>query len=352
MATDRDLTMLLVGDVYVQRDDPPSIFRHVGELLRGADFTLGNLEGAVADGGTLRQRTSAPHLSFFKADARQIAAIQAAGFDAVGAANNHCLGYGYEGLFESLGHLDRIGVKHAGAGRSKAEAHTPAVVERQSVRVALLAYTSVFAPGWQATDDGPGLAVVRARTAYEPSPRFQEQPGSPPIIRSWAWPEDKAQVAADVAAARQQADLVVCSFHWGVSERYTKLAEYQVEVGRHAIDAGADLVFGHHPHVLQGVEVYRRRAIFYSLGNFAFDMYRPDRFDGETIIVRCRIRDRRIAAVEYLPAYSDASCEPRVLPLAEAGRIIRMVEERSAQFGTRFAPAGEALHLELGPAAA
>lgn len=348
MASDRDLTMVLVGDVFVRREDPPSMFRHVGAVLRGADFTLGNLEGPVADSGVPMPARSDPRLINLKSNARNIAAIEAAGFDAMGVTNNHSLDFGYEALFETRAHLDRIGVRHTGAGRSKAEAHAPAIVECHGCRVALLAYDSVFMPGWEAGEDKPGIAVIRARTAYEPSPRFNEQPGSPPIVRSWAWPEDKDRLAADIAAARRQADLVVCSFHWGVSWHYVKLAEYQVEVGHHAVDAGADLVFGHHPHVLQGVEVYRGRAIFYSLGNFAFDLDMPDNFEREAGIVRCRIRDQRITGVEFLPTCSDDTLTPRLLDLDRGRPVLAILDERSKEFGTQFRPAGDAVAVVAG----
>lgn len=347
MTTDRELTMLLVGDVFVRRDDPASIMQHIGERLRGADFTLGNLEGAFADSGFPMPKGASFRFNF-QTGAKNMAAIGAAGFDAMGVANNHCLDFGYDALFETLAHLDRLGVAHAGSGRNKTEAYTPAIVERGGCRLALLAYTSVFCLGWDALDQRPGLAVIHARTAYEPPQRIAEHPGSPPIIRSWALPEDKQQLAEDIAKARTQADLVVCSFHWGVSERYTKLTDYQMEVGHHAIDSGADLVFGHHPHLLQAIEVYKGRPIFYSLGNFAFDLRRPELFDQETIVVRCLIRDRRITTVEYLPAWSDDELlNPRILDLEQGRRIVNMVEERSKLFGTRFVEAGEAMKLVL-----
>jgi poly-gamma-glutamate capsule biosynthesis protein CapA/YwtB (metallophosphatase superfamily) len=210
----------------------------------------------------------------------------------------------------------------------------------------MLGYTSVFIPEWAATDDGPGLAVMRARTSYEAPSRVFEVPGTPPIVRTSLLPEDKARLTSDIAAARKRADIVVCAFHWGVSRGHMKIAEYQIELAHHAIDCGADIIFGHHPHVLQGVEVYRGKAIFYSLGNFTFAQHSLAKgHEPETAIVRCAIEGRRITAVEYLPARIDDNIDPHVLNLTEGTDIVDMIAHRSAAFKTRFAPHGDAIRL-------
>ena len=343
MTKHRELTMLIVGDVFVRRDDPPGVFKHVKDLLRGADFTLGNLEGSVADSGAAREKAGAVA---WKADARQIAAVETAGFHAMTVANNHMMDYGHEALLETLSNLDRLGVKHAGGGHNFAEAHAPAIMEREGCRVALLGYTSVFMEGWAARPESSGLAVMSARTSYEPPARYFEAPGTPPIIHTWVVPADKVQLTADIAAARRQADIVVCTFHWGVSGGYKKLTEYQVELGHHAIDAGADLVFGHHPHVTQGVEVYRGRVIFYSLGNFTFARHNPAKgHELETMIIRCRIRDRQLQAVEFLPARCDQELNPHVLDLERGRDVVDLVRERSGEFGTEFVAHGDAMQV-------
>lgn len=345
MSKNRELTMLIVGDVFVRRDDPPSVFQYVKSLLREADFTLGNLEGSVADSGIPREKAGAVA---WKADARQIAAVETAGFHAMTIANNHMMDYGTEALLETISHLDRLGIKHTGGGRNLAEAHASAIVEREGCKVALLGYTSVFMDDWAAGPRSPGLAVMRARTSYEAPARYFEAPGTPPIIHTWVVPEHKAQLAEGIDAARKQADIVVCTFHWGVSAGFKKLTEYQVELGRHAIDSGADLVFGHHPHVMQGVEVHRGRPIFYSLGNFTFARHDPTKgHELETMIIRCKIARGKIAAVEYLPVRCDDELNPRVLDLKEGREAIDIVAERSAQFGTQFVPSGDAVRVRI-----
>jgi poly-gamma-glutamate synthesis protein (capsule biosynthesis protein) len=173
-----------------------------------------------------------------------------------------------------------------------------------------------------------------------------EVPGTPPIVRTSLLPEDKARLTSDIAAARKRADIVVCAFHWGISRGHMKIAEYQIELAHHAIDCGADIIFGHHPHVLQGIEVYRGKAIFYSLGNFTFAQHSLAKgHEAETAIVRCTIAHRKIAAVEYLPARIDHNIDPHVLNLTDGKDIVDMVAHRSSAFKTRFAPHADAIRL-------
>jgi poly-gamma-glutamate synthesis protein (capsule biosynthesis protein) len=339
-------TMLIVGDVFVRRDDPRSVFRHVRETMRGADIMIGNLEGAYADSGEPWPKGEIPQ---WRAGAKQIAAIEEGGFHAMGVTNNHIMDYGLDGLYESLGYLDRLGIKHAGGGRNLAEAHAPALVKSREASVAMLAYTSVFATGWEATPERGGLATMPARTAFEPDVRTFENPGKPPKIRSWMVDAAKRQLKEDIAAARRQAQIVICSFHWGVSSGYTALTEYQVELGHLAVDHGADLVFGHHPHLLQGIEVYKGIPIFYSLGNFTFARHDPRKgHELETVILRCRLDAGKISSFQYVPVRCDDNLDPHILSLADGADIVRLVERRSAAFPTKFRPAGDAMEVVIG----
>ena len=330
-----DMTMLVVGDIFVQRDDPPSVFGHVRDTLLDADFLLGNLEGSVSDSGSpwsLKETN-------WKADARQVSAVHSASFDAVSVANNHMLDFGYDALFETLGHLDRHEIGHSGGGHNFEEAHKPAIVEHNGCRVALLAYTSVFMSDWAAGPSTPGLAIMRARTAYEAPRRVHEVPGTPPIIRTWMVQEDKDQLTLDIEKARMQADIVVCSFHWGISRGHREIVDYQIELGHHAVDSGADLVFGHHPHVIQGVEVYRDTPIFYSLGNFTFAQHNLLKgHELETMIIKCHIRGRQIVSFEYLPIRGDEATNPQLVNLEAADDIVDLVSKRSSRFKTKFLP--------------
>ena len=304
----QDLTMLIVGDVLVSRPDPSTALRHVRDFLRSGDIVLGNLEATIADTTgtpwpksdktanwttgdarkfkteTLKKIQRDPIL--VKMKGRDVSILTDCAFSAVSVANNHSMDFGYEPLRETMERLAAAGIGHAGGGSDFASAHKPAIVEQGGCRVALLAYTSLSMPGWAAGPESPGVAVMHAYTAYQPPVRVLEVPGTPATIRTWAYPEDKEILAADIEAARKVADIVVASFHWGVSGKTMTVCDYQIEYGHHAIDAGADLVFGHHPHQIHGIEVYRGRPIFYSLGNFCVD-YHDAGMETETFIVRC-----------------------------------------------------------------
>src|SRR5262249_37402040 len=140
------------------------------------------------------------------------------------------------------------------------------------VRIALLSYTSVCVPSFAATVKRPGAATIRINTRYEESARLIMQPGSPMAIRTSGEPADVAMLIADIEAAKVTSDIVIVCWHWGISERWGKLAEYQRTLGHAAIEAGAHAIIGHHAHMLAGAEFHRGRPIFYSLGNFGFEM--------------------------------------------------------------------------------
>jgi poly-gamma-glutamate synthesis protein (capsule biosynthesis protein) len=179
---------------------------------------------------------------------------------------------------------------------------------------------------------------VRVSTSYEPPARLSEVPGASPIIHTFADPKDAAAMRADVAAAKRRADVVVVSWHWGMSKatggpNAGKVIEYQIAMAHEAIDVGADFVMGHHPHVLEGIEVYNGKAIFYSLGNFAFDLHMDSQ---DTMMARCEIRNGAIERVSFMPTRINEQSQP--VPIdPEAGQdIVEIVAGLSAEFDTRF----------------
>ena len=217
-------------------------FVHVSDALSAADITFANLECAIADTGAPE-----PKSYTFRAPPAAAAAISSAGIDVVSLANNHALDYGPEALSQTLALLDATQVAAAGSGADLAEALRPAVIERNGLRVAFVALIDVPSEAgydmraWAAGGSTPGLA--------------------------WATPEN---VIAAVTSAREQAGIVVVALHFG-AEFASVPTESQRHIARLAIDAGASVVLGSHPHVLQDVEEYAGGLIAYSLGNFVFD---------------------------------------------------------------------------------
>lgn len=252
---------------------------------------------------------------------------------------------GAEGMLRCIEVLDRHGIAHAGGGLDSAAARRPAVLDRNGTRIAFLAYTSIFWPPLAATDERPGMATVRVFTSYEAEARVIEMPGLAPIIRTHADPGDKALMQEDVRRARAEADMVVVSWHWGVSGA---IVDHQLELAHAAVEAGADVVAGHHPHRLQGIEVYHDRPVFYSLGNFAFeipeDLNWPPR--QTTAVALVAIEGRRVVRAGFVPYFINEHAQPLPASLEDAGQVQNEIARQSTEFGTKFYPQdGESLVL-------
>jgi poly-gamma-glutamate synthesis protein (capsule biosynthesis protein) len=244
---------------------------------------------------------------------------------------------GQEGFLDTLDLLKENNLHVIGAGRNIAEARKPAILECNGTKIAFLGYNSVVAPRSEADVDKPGCAPVRVSTSYE---QVDWQPGTPPRIITVAHKDDLSAMVRDIQKAREQADVVVMSIHWGVHLVPAVIAMYQYEVGHAAIDAGADLILGHHPHMLKGIEVYKGKLIFFSIGNFAFEswtghtspegkaLYRvkpdPDYptylFTPEcrqTMLVKIIINNKKIGQASFLPGMINKEGQTELLPRAD-----------------------------------
>ncbi|MQA13855.1 MAG: CapA family protein [Pseudonocardiaceae bacterium] len=273
MSAGRRRLLGFVGDVMVDRDEPDTAF----DLARGAlttpDLLFGNCECVFTDD----RRHLAPSAAVVAiAPSAAAAALGPAGFDVMSLANNHIVDAGHEGIDTTAGLLGGQGIQTVGAGRNLTEARRPATLRTGDVTVAYLAYASFFPSGYEARDDWPGLAPVRSRNHYvERFPNLWA-PGTPPVCSTVPVPEDMERLEADLVAARQAADIVVASFHWGDYQRPYDLTDHEVRTAHFAVGCGADVVVGHHHHMLRGVEWYRDRPIFYGLGHFVFDFALPE----------------------------------------------------------------------------
>src|SRR5688572_16933690 len=219
-----ELLIMAVGDVHVDRPDPPSIFAHIAPVLRQGDIVVGNLEGLNCDRG-------APIIGKIEVGSRHlrsapdnVRALESAGFNAMVLANNHNMDYGPEGLLQTIEILDQKNIAHTGAGRNLEEAHRPAILERNGTKVALLSYTSIYPPaGFAAEADKAGVATIKVSTSYQAPENSQYQPGFPPLITTTPDALEEERMIEDVRQAKQQADIVLVAFHWGVSYGYGKV---------------------------------------------------------------------------------------------------------------------------------
>jgi poly-gamma-glutamate capsule biosynthesis protein CapA/YwtB (metallophosphatase superfamily) len=284
----------------------------VAELRKG-DIAVGNLEAPITQGGS--EFTGKKYR--YRCGPRTAAALKNAGFSVVTLANNHIMDYGSQALEETRRHLDRAGINYTGAGESLAAARTGAVITVREKKVAFLAYSFTFPADFYAAADRPGTA-----------------PGFAGYYRE------------DIARARASVDYVVVSFHWG-TENSSVTNPYQVTVAHRAIDAGADLVLGHHPHVLQGIEHYKKGVILYSLGNFAFGT--AGRSAGRSVIARVTMDDG-VKAVELVPLNvlnREVRFQPRVLAGTKGQEVIDHLTSISRRWGTVITAAAGRFLIEM-----
>jgi poly-gamma-glutamate synthesis protein (capsule biosynthesis protein) len=260
------------GDVFLDRPDPVDAFGLVRPVFDAADVRFANLEGVYA---TTYDRAPSAGVGII-GDPAQAAGIREAGFNVLSLANNHSVDGGHSGLLATKALFAEAGVQTPGAGADLAEARRPAIVDTPGGRVAVLAYASVFPRGYQARRQVPGLAPLRAHTCYEPWEEAEWNPGLLPRVFTVPHAADTEDFVADIEAARDTADFVVVSVHWGDFTRPYVVTDHERRAARIAIDAGADLVVGHHHHLLRGIEFHRGKPVLYGLGHFAFDLPRLD----------------------------------------------------------------------------
>lgn len=256
-----DLKLMFVGDLVLDGPDCAALFGNAAPTLRAADLTIGHVEIPH----TLRGEQTVFHSPAPSVSPEQLSGLRDAGFAVCTLAGNHMFDRGRAGIEDTLSALHEQGVVTAGAGFDISEARMPAIVERKGRRIATLSYNCVGTRESWATPAKPGCAYVRVLTHYELD---YANPGGPPEVFTFATPASLEAMRADISSARENADLVVVALHKGLVHTPASLADYEREISRKAIEAGADIVIGHHAHILQGVEIYRGKPIFHGLGNF------------------------------------------------------------------------------------
>ena len=238
--SDRSVTLVFAGDTTLD-DDAGALIARGGDpladfasLFAQADVRLANLECVVATGGSAGRKNYT-----FRAHPRVLPVLKKH-LDGVTLANNHSGDFGPAAFAEMLGLLNQAGLAQAGGGLNLSQAHTPWIVERQGLRIAILSYNEFLPRSFEAGHDTPGVA----------------------------WSEDE-QVVDDIRRARQvhRADLVIPFMHWGWENERVANAR-QRQLARKMIEAGADAVIGGHPHVTQDIEHHQGKPIVYSVGNF------------------------------------------------------------------------------------
>ncbi len=286
-------------------------FQAVLPLLKRAAIVLGNLEGPFARMAPRERRNHS-----YRVDPRLAPALSRAGINVVTLANNHLLDCGRAGVLETLVTLDEAGVATVGAGVDERAAHRPVILAAGEVPVGVLGY--YWNRRCAARVKLPGSAM------------------DPPEA-----------LAEDIGALRQKVDRVVVTFHWGVPYEPDPSPGDQAKA-RFAVDCGADVVIGHHPHIVQPVEMYRGRPIFYSVGNFAFGS-RNSRAEG--LAVGVRFEDLH-TIIEAYPLYVKnrdprVHYQPKVLRGRGAERVLQHLAEISPSAGDLLEIEGARIRLAI-----
>ncbi|MDO6415248.1 CapA family protein [Sphingomonas sp. BIUV-7] len=329
--------ILAVGDVGAKRDDLASMFAPVRDTLRAAPVVFGQLETVISDRGAI-----VPNAKLAMRAPTTLGPVLAdAGFSMMSFAGNHCLDWGYDAFGDTLKTMAAARVRLAGAGPDRGSAFAPVYQTVDNTTVAMVAASSILPEGYAATADSPGCAPMRAHTFYEQIEH--DQPGTPARIRSHPDRADLAALTAAIRDARAHADVVLVSLHWGIHMVRGSIAEYQIEVAEAAVEAGADAILGHHPHLMKGVGFHRGKPIFFSLGNFAIEQphiwdpaivhtasfrhlvslnptwsleasYMLPEETRMTAIVRLVVRDGAIVETRLIPAWIGDNSVPRLAP--------------------------------------
>ena len=319
--------LVAVGDILldrgvarrIEREGAARVFAGVEDALAGADVTFGNLENPVAS----RCQRSRKKISF-QARPGAADALRGAGFDLLSLANNHTLDCGESGLFETIDHLRARGLGWAGAGPTLAAAEAPTILSVKGIKIAFVAFTDVEPLS------GPGSEVWRG------------------VARA-----SKSALSRAVVASRERADVVVVSLHWGI-EYASRPSGRQRELAQAAVEAGADLVLGHHTHTLQGLQAFthrsaagtRRALVAYSLGNFVFDSPPSlGRRVVESVVLRCRLGKNGLISAEVRPVFIEKYL-PRAAAPEEARSILARLGELSAELGTNLTGGRVGLRVE------
>ncbi len=288
---EKSITIILAGDIMLDRGVEYMTekygggnfefpFLKIADEFQKADVVFGNLEGPISDKGE-----KVGSVYSFRADPRAIDGLNFAGFNILSLANNHAFDYGREALEDTLEKLKTAGINHVGAGFNEEESYSPVIKEINGTKIGFLAYTDLGSPYWTATASSSGIA--------------------------WLTEEKLENIKEDIKLAKEKVDILIVSLHSG--EEYAEApAQFQIEFSKAAIDAGADLAVGHHPHVVQKPEIYNGKYIFYSLGNFIFDQaFSKETMEGQ--IVEILIENGKIKEVRLINTKINEFFQPEIV---------------------------------------
>ena len=286
-------------------------FAKVEPVLSKADIAVVNLECPF----TSRGAKIAKNFNF-RASPELGGALKPGGVQVVTIANNHLMDYGPDGVRDTIDTLDKLGIAHFGAGMNLAEARKPAIIERKGQKIAFLGYLYIGNPPIEpvvvwATKDKPGVS------------------GAAGDIDAL-----EKMINEDVKAAKKKADIVVVFFHFG-KEGLHEIQPYQATLAHAAVDAGANLVLGSHPHVLQGAERYNGVPIVYSLGNFVFGG-NANPGNKESAIFTATLVGKKVTQTGFVPVQITRFPDAPFQPFPLDGEAKKLILQHLADYSKAF----------------
>jgi len=313
-----DVLLTAVGDIRLDgfignlasRHKPSYPVELVADVLRKSDILYGNLECPVTLGGRKLAKTWN-----FRAKPAGLKVLKAAGFQLVGLANNHVMDYGIPGLLDTLRYLKKANILAVGAGENEQQAAAMRILDKSGLKIGFLAFTSTLPREIWAKKNRPGVSYSN----------FQK---APHLIRK----------------AKKRCDLLVVLFHGG-EELADEPNAVQKSFAKLAVESGADLFIGHHPHVVQPVEIYKGKPILYSLGNFLF--LSPDPKTQDTIIAECLLQKEGVKTLT-LHLVDLSRGRPRLL--TDAARSMPLVQKligRLPKGCFKIYPAQSSLEIQI-----
>ena len=264
--------LVAVGDVMLARGvnnkikkvGPDYPFEKTQEIISSADIAFCNLECSISS-----KATGDPYRNIFCIKPWEAKGLSFAGFDLISLANNHALDYGKKGLLSTMEFLTQEKIKFVGAGKTKSESILPTIFEVRGIKIAFLAF-NLYTMDWvKFKENDPAIAFYDSSRAKE-------------IITN----------------LKNEVEVIVISLHWGIEYRKSP-ASSQIRIAHQLIDAGASLILGHHPHVVQKIEEYKGGVIVYSLGNFVFDQHKPE--TKNSIIFKAKLSRKGVVEYSTLP---------------------------------------------------
>jgi len=296
-----EVSLIAVGDISFSRGVERMVkkqkdlnypFLKIRDYLKSADLVFGNLETPITEGPEI------PDFEMvFRSNPGTEQTLKQAGFSVLSLANNHTPNFGEQGLKDTFNYLAEVGIKFVGAGNNEQEANQPVYIETKGIKFAFLAYndTDIVPASYEAANSHAGTAFMRTE-----------------------------KMAEAVKEAKQKTDFVIISMHAGI-EYTDKPNDSQVNFAHAAIDAGADLVIGHHPHVVQTMEKYKGKYIFYSLGNFVFDQPQSQETK-EGLAIKVYFAKDGINKISLLPVVMENLVQPRMTNQSEAEKILQRLK--------------------------